>query len=415
MKRKLIILLMIFAFQFGTAQETNCADKESKLDQYLKEKDYAKAKEVWNDIKMTCLTSSEKSLQLGLQLQQYNIEIASREDKEKEVREILGLFKLYDKTFPNNNNGNFEKSAMALYLNKVGTNNEIYILLDQAYELQKKTFQNPEAIFVYLQLYVEKYKSEKATITIDKLFSKYTDVISLIEMNKETVPANQEIYDRVLVSMESLMKDFLVCENIVSHAKNNFQNKINDIYWLQSVAKMLSVSCKNAPIFESIAAELHSKKPSAKSAYYLATYNLNTAKQDKAIEFFSESVKLESDRMTKATTAYTIASILSTTDKEKSKEMVLTAIENNPVNGRYYIFLGNLYANAVTECGTNDLEKNAIYKLASDTVLKAVLVEPRLKGTAEELSKSYLQKTITTKAYSKTVKLGCWINQTITF
>ena len=94
------------------------------------ESDYVKAKEVWNDIKMTCLTSSEKSFQLGLQLQQYNIEIASREDKEKEVREILGLFKLYDKTFPNNSNGNFEKSAMALYLNKVGTNNEIYTLLD---------------------------------------------------------------------------------------------------------------------------------------------------------------------------------------------------------------------------------------------------------------------------------------------
>ena len=288
MKRKLIILLMIFAFQFGTAQETNCADKESKLAKYLSENDYIKAKEVWNDIKMTCLTSSEKSFQLGLQLQQYNIEIASREDKEKEVREILGLFKLYDKTFPNNSNGNFEKSAMALYLNKVGTNNEIYSLLDQAFELQKKTFQDPEAIFVYLQLYVEKYKAEKSTITSDKLLSKYTDVISLIEMNKETVPANQEIYDRVLVSMESLMKDFLVCENIVSHAKNNFQNKTNDVYWLQSVAKMLSVSCKNAPIFESIATELHTRKPSAKSAYYLATYNLNTAKQDKAIEFFSE-------------------------------------------------------------------------------------------------------------------------------
>ena len=190
-------------------------------------------------------------------------------------------------------------------------------------------------------------------------------------------------------------------------------SKINDIYWLQSVAKMLSVSCKNAPIFESIAAELHARKPSAKSAYYLATYNLNTAKQDKAIEFFTESVKLESDKMTKATTAYTIASILSTTDKEKSKEMTLTAIENNPTNGRYFIFLGNLYANAVSECGTNDLEKNAIYKLASDTVLKAIIIEPRLKGTSEELSKSYLQKMVTTKGNKKSVKLGCWINQTV--
>jgi hypothetical protein len=58
MKRKLIILLMIFAFQFGNAQETNCADKEGKFAKYLSESDYVKAKEVWNDIKMTCLTSS---------------------------------------------------------------------------------------------------------------------------------------------------------------------------------------------------------------------------------------------------------------------------------------------------------------------------------------------------------------------
>jgi len=414
MKRILIILLMIFAVQIGIAQETNCADKESKLAQYLSESEYAKAIEVWNDIKMTCITSSEKAFQLGLQLQQYKIEIASKEDKEKEVREILGLFKLYDKTFPNNANGNFEKSAMAMYLNKVGTNNEIYSLLDQAFEQQKKSFQNPEAIFVYFELYFEKYKSEKSTTTVEKLFSKYTSVTSLLEMNSEVVPANAEIYDRVLLGMESLMKDFLVCENIVSHAKNNFQTKMTDVYWLQAVAKMLSVSCKNAPVFESVAAELNNKKPSSKSTYYLATYYLNTAKQDKAIEYYTESVKLEKDAVTKANTAYTIASILSTTDKEKSKEMVLTAMEYNPTNGRYYIFLGNLYANAITECGTTDLEKNAIYKLASHTVLKAIIIEPRLKGTAEELSKSYLQKKITIKTSAKYVKLGCWINQTIT-
>ena len=69
MIRTFNILLLIFALQWSNAQETNCASKENTLEQYLKEKEYAKANEVFNDIKMNCLAQSEKSLQLGLQLQ----------------------------------------------------------------------------------------------------------------------------------------------------------------------------------------------------------------------------------------------------------------------------------------------------------------------------------------------------------
>ena len=96
--------------------------------------------------------------------------------------------------------------------------------------------------------------------------------------------------------------------------------------------------------------------------------------------------------------------------------MVLTAIENNPTNGAYYIFLANLYANAVNECATTELEKKALYKLASNTVLKAIAIEPRYKVTAENMSKDYLKNiTFAPKAKIKTVKLGCWINQTVQF
>ncbi|WP_298393838.1 hypothetical protein [Flavobacterium sp.] len=415
MIRTFNILLLIFALQWSNAQETNCASKENTLEQYLKEKEYTKANEIFNDIKMNCLAQSEKSLQLGLQLQQYNIEIAPKENKEKEVREILGLFKLYDKSFPNNTNGNFEKSAMALYLNKVGTNDEVYALLDKAFEFQKKSFQNPEAIYAYLYLFIEKYKADKKTNTVDAILNKYVEVTSLLEVNKEIVPENIEIYDRVLVTMESLMKDYLVPDAVIANAKNNFQNKKSDVLWLQAMANILAAKAKNAPIFETVAIELNTIKPSSKSAYYLAIFNLNTAKQDQAITFFSESVKLEKNPMVKAQTAYTIASILSITDKEKSKEMVLTAINSNPTNGKYYIFLANLYADGVADCATTDFERNAIYKLASETVLKSFVVEPLLKGTAEQLSKSYLQKVVATKGKSKPVKLGCWINQTVTF
>jgi hypothetical protein len=96
--------------------------------------------------------------------------------------------------------------------------------------------------------------------------------------------------------------------------------------------------------------------------------------------------------------------------------MILTAIENNPSNGAYYIFLANLYENSVNECGSNPNEKRAIYKLASNTVLKAGQVEPRLKQTVENRSKEYLKNVVFNKnEKSKPIKLGCWINQTIQF
>lgn len=413
MKRTYVIFVLFFVFQLGYAQETNCAVKENLLAQYLKDKEYSKAIELFNDFKISCVTSSEKSFQLSLELQQYKIEIASKENKEKEVREILGLFKLYNKNFPNNTNGNFEKSAMALHLNNVGTDTEVYELLNKAFESQRKLFQNPEAIYTYFDLYFKNFKSNKTTTSTEQLFNKYTDVLSLLEYNSELFPEQANVYSRVLQSMQTLMKQYLLCDAMVLHAKNNLQNKKQDAYWLQAVAKMLSVSCKSNPVFESVASELHVLKPSSKSAYYLGIYNLSTAKQDKAITFFTESVQLEKDKLVKATTAYTIASVLSLSDKAKAKEMVITAIENNPSNGKYFIFLANLYANAVSECTTNEDEKNALYKLASDTVLKAVSVEPRLKNTAEELSKSYLQNT--TKSKLKSITLGCWINQTVTF
>jgi len=96
--------------------------------------------------------------------------------------------------------------------------------------------------------------------------------------------------------------------------------------------------CKTAPIFGTVATQLHSLQPSSKSAYYVANYTLYTGDQNVAIDFFTQSVALSTDKMEKSSTAYTIASILSGSDKGKAKDMALVAIENDPTNGKYYIF-----------------------------------------------------------------------------
>ncbi len=416
MKTKLIILFVLVLAQFAIAQEVNCAEKESQLSKFVVNKEFQKASDVWNEIKVSCATSNENIYLLESRVLQYNIEMASHENKEKEVRELIKHYDLYDKNFPINTNGNFVKRAMALYDNKIDANVEIYGYLDQAFNLQKNTFNNPQALFTYFKLYFDKYNSEKTPVATDKLISKYVDVTSLVNANIQKLSFKSDEYERVLQGMNSLMNRLLTCDNLLPYIKYNFTADKTNVDWLSSVGETLLSKCPNSPIFEAVGLNLHQLKPSSRSAYYLATYYLNTAQQDKATEFYTQSASLETNKLEKATTCYTIASILSTSDREKSKEMVLMAIENNPSNGAYYIFLANLYANGMNQCAFTELDKKAIYKLASNTVLKAAQVEPRLKPTAEQMSKDYLKNVVfDAKAKMKPVKLGCWINQAVQF
>jgi len=416
MKARLMLLFIVVFFQFVKAQEVNCAEKENQFSQFVSDKDYVKAYDLWNEVKVSCPKENEKIYLLGAKVLQYYIEVVNLDEKEKKVQDLIGLYNSYDKNFPANQNGNFEKRAMALYDNKVGTNDEIYNYLDQAFKLQKNTFNNPQAIYTYFDLYYSKYKSGVNEVSVEKLIAKYIEVSSLIQTNIEKFTLKREEYNLVSQGINSLMNNLLTCDNLNSYIKQNHVANKTNAEWLYSVATALFVKCDNSPLFGSVALDLHQLKPSSKSAYYLGIYNLNTANQDKAIEYFSESASLATDKMEKASTCYTIASIVSLSDKAKAQEMVLTAIENNPSNGVYYIFLANLYENSVNECATNPTEKKAIYKLASNTVLKAGQVEPRLKQTAENRSKEYLKNVVfSPKEKPKPVKLGCWIKQTVQF
>lgn len=415
MKAKLFFLLLILT-SFANAQEKSCADKEKQLAQYLIDNENNKAIDLWNAIKVSCPDFNEKIYVLGNKILQYQIEIADSKDKESKVNDLMLFFNQYDKFFPANKNGNYEKRAIALYTYKVGTPQEVYANLDKAFEKEKETFSNSQAIYNYFELYFSKFKESKSEISNDALLDKYCAVNQLIALNSTKYPDKKEEYHRVELGIDLLMKDILTKDNIVAYTQKKIESNSVDTSWLEPVARVLSVKCKNQPIFETVATKLDKINPTSVSAYYLATYNLNIGNQEKAIELFNKSAELAPTKLEKATTYYAIASILASSDKATSQKMVLSALENNPSNGRYYIFLANLYANSVQECATNTIEKNAIYKLASNTVLKSITVEPRLKPTAEAMSSEYLKRMIfDDHSKEKSATIGCWIQQTVQF
>ena len=266
MKTNLIILFVLVFSQFAKAQEVNCTEKESQLSKFVVNKEYQKASDVWNEIKVSCATSNENIYLLENRVLQYNVEMANHENKEKAVRELIKHYDLYDKNFPANTNGNFEKRAMALYDNKIDANVEIYGYLDQAFNLQKNNFHNPQALFTYFKLYFDKYSSEKTTVSIEKLISKYIDVTSLVNDNIQKLSFKNDEYGRVVQGMNSLMNSMLTCDNLVPYIKNNFSANKTNVVWLSSVGETLLNKCPTSPMFESIGLNLHHLKPSSSSA-----------------------------------------------------------------------------------------------------------------------------------------------------
>ena len=89
--------------------------------------------------------------------------------------------------------------------------------------------------------------------------------------------------------------------------------------------------------------------------------------------------------------------------------------------GKAHLFLAQLYANSAKDCGKTDFEKKAVYYLALQTAQKAGIAEPRLKPSSDKAVKDFEAQSLTpaeiskAKMNGKSLTIGCWINETITF
>jgi tetratricopeptide (TPR) repeat protein len=166
---------------------------------------------------------------------------------------------------------------------------------------------------------------------------------------------------------------------------------------------------------------LYSVKVTPQSAYYMALAATKQKKFPEAIRYYEESAQLEPNPLEKANIYYTLATGLSSGDKSKSKEYLNNALTFDPKMGKAYLFLAQSYSNSKEECGKTDFEKKAVIYLAIQTVKKAGVADPKLKPTADKMEADFKSQSLTqeeikkSKMNGKSLTIGCWINETITF
>lgn len=420
MRANLIFLACMMGFGIVNAQEVNCPDKQKEFAQFVNDGKYKQANEVLPLLRKKCAAQNESMYPLGITLLNYNVAMASGEAKQAAVTDLVKFYDQYDANFPGNKNGNLVQKAMLLHDNQLGTEAEIYNYLNKAFTANPDQFKNANALFLYFRLYHENYKTRK-DIPLDQLLGKYGDVMAALEKNAASSPDKQAEFDNAKIASKALVKELLKPEALIAMAEKKFEANKQDILWLESTAALLSDKAAASPIFGKIATQLHSLKPSAQSAYHLANFNLKNRNPQQAVVYFEQSASLAPNASEKAKTYYTTATILAGSNREQARKMLLLAMENNPKNGSYYLFLSNMYVNSIEECGATGLQQKAIYQLAGQTAQKAGQVEPKLKASAEQLLKEYA-KNSPSKAELDQIKkeggkvmVGCWIQETVLF
>lgn len=412
-------VLLVFQLQ---AQKIDCSLKIKEYQTHMQQSKWNEAYTAWNVVRNNCPKENESLYTEGLQILNYKIDNeANPEAKELAVRDALKLYDQYAKNYPLAIPNYQALKAMLLVSNKMGSPEEIFSLLDSCWVKNTTTITDALTIYTYFNLYYQKYNTDSKIVNADMLLDKYMHITVTLNTLETTNPSQINEYEAAERNCHYLVKELLTCDFLSAYFEKNLAENKENADWLSSALSTFTVKCGGLPLYYALADANYKAKKTSKSAYYLGVASTKIRKFDEAIQYFSEAEELETNPVEKAKLDYSLATGLLSSDKSKAKALVVKAATLDPKMGKAYIYLAELYANSAEECGTNDLEKKTIYYLAAETLKKAVIMEPRLKITAEKMAEKYAAKILTDKEIisqklnGKTVKIGCWINDSVTF
>lgn len=419
MKAVIFILGVLFVTNCN-AQKFDCSSKINEYKEQFQAKKLNDAFGPWSEAQKNCPKENEALYTDGIQILQYKIDNANKEEKEKTVRSLMKLYDQYNRYFPASLPDFEVYKAMALVNNSIDAKEEIYGLLDSGFTKASLNITDAKALYTYFSLYTERFAAGDKKITSNSVLEKYTAISTLLNQLQFSKPEVKE-YKTTQYAIDNLIKDIATCENLADFYSKNYESNKDNADWISSSLISLSGKCSSKPIFLTLAERLYSIKQDAQSANFVALAYVKQRKNGEAIKFYIESAEKQINPLEKAKIYYLLATGLLSNDLPRSKEFLNKALAADPKMGKAYLFLAQMYVNNSKDCAVTDFEKKALFYLASQTVQKAGVVNPALKPTSDKMAADYNSKSLTASEISKgkmdgkSITIGCWINETITF
>lgn len=456
--RKIVFVLIVLFFsniQFSQSKE-ECFANLSIFAEYAKVKNYKAAYQPWLELKKQCPDLNSAIYVLGERMLKSFIKSSDDTAKLQFQKDLVNLYDEWLQYFPKSKRGVSEVGkilaikAQTMLDYKLASDSEIVQIYDDAFKKDPKSFKSPKGLYNYFKLYFKMYKSDDEDVSLEEVFDKYEELTEKFEYemgaytakldlilkkeenstplssreirNKKVYEVNMVACNTYLNNLNAIIAKESTCENLIPLYRKNFDSFKYDSVWLNRAAsRMDSKDCSDDPLFVELVEALHELNPSANSAYYLGLLNDKKGDSKLAIEYYNESIDLETDNLKKAKTLYKIALKFKKSGQfSKSRTYANKALKYQPSMGKAYLLIGNLYASSANNCGTSQFEKRSIYWLALKEAKKAASVDASVRKLANKTATSYEGRAPSkTDIFSeamggKKISFNCWIGKSVT-
>lgn len=450
MKIKSILFLSVLFLSGGLfAQSTNCSTTMSLFASYAKNQNYTEAQPYYIKLVKECPSQGLALYQYGARMFRHFIDEGDAAKKMENAQSLIQNYENRLQYFPEDTKKGETLALIAQvkYDNNIGTPSEQFAAFDNAWNTDKETFESPKSLYTYFSLLVDLH--DAGEIGLQEVFAKYDEVMSKIEKlenekaelavtlmekqkagtalssREETMLSNTDIYlsnySKIKESIKAKLGQRADCENLIPLYQGEFEQKKNDITWLQIATNMLyEKECTDSDLFVKLVEAQHQLDPSAKSALYLGTLAEKRGQSAKAMQYYNESAQLETNPSDRAAIYYKIANQYKNKGSySKARNFYRKALDQKPSLGAAYLQIASMYAASANDCGSSTFEKRAVYWVAEEYAKRAAKVDPSISSSANQAAASYGARApqkaqiFQSGKAGTTISIGCWIGENV--
>jgi tetratricopeptide (TPR) repeat protein len=413
----------------ATADDSvKCVENLSVYKDFLREKNFKKAKSFWTKAFTICPKSSLKMYVDGEDILEGLIK--ENKDNKQRVEELTDtLMLLFDVRIEHFGKEGYVLGKKGAAQYKARRYAEAYETLNKSIELDGNETQAAAMIY-FFQAAIKLDKDEPKTP--DFWVGMFNKCITICDHNIQQGAASGDMrkvkaYTSAADNIIKLADPYIDCDVLIGFFNEKYSEKGSDEGWLKSVAETLEKNeCTNDPLYFKVANELHKKNPSAASARSMGIMSVKQAKYTDAVNFFTQAIDLADDVTDDANLGETLAELEILLAKAYFGNKNYSAARTHARNaaghkdgwGEPYMLIGDLYAGSVSMCNEDpDGPLKSPYWVAVDMYAKAKSVDPSVASEASQKIAKYSQYFPTksdaffygvTDGSDYTIK--CWIN-----
>ena len=403
--------------KFG-ADSIECVKNISVYREFVKQKNYADAASPWRWAYLNCPKSTKNLYIDGSKIFKHLIKNA-KGNKPLQVALVDSLMMMYDQRMTFFLQEGYVLGLKGADMLKLQPKNleDAFSLLQQSVEMEGSK-SKATALAAYFQAASKKF--ETGTFAKSDVLEVYSIVADHIDYNINKGGKSQKFYAKAAEKVEKLFVPFATCEDLVAMFDVKYAETPDDLGLLKRITKVLDKKdCTNASVYFTSAAKLHKVEPTAFSAYSMGNLSLKKNKSSDAISYYKQALEMAETEEEKAnyyyglSGAYFKAGSLQTARSNAYKALKLKANWGKPM-----ILIGDIYAAASKDCGSNAFEQGMVFSVAIDKFIQAKNMDATVVDAANKKIATYSKYLPSNEdaffsgaTEGGAFQVGCWINE----